>query len=85
MATSGKMMALSASPTGFRRARGIAGVDTAGIAANAQEPVDRSVVESNYFEIIPSVKRTTIESELGPFSISNSQALSSSSRCIPHD
>ena len=29
----------------FAVARGIAGVDTVGIAANVQEPVDRSVVK----------------------------------------
>ena len=57
----------------------MAEVDTVGFAANAQEPVGPSVVEYSeylvcYFEIIV---------ELGPFSISNPQVLSVSSRVHP--
>jgi hypothetical protein len=58
-------------------ARGITEVDCVGIAANAQEPVDRFIVEySEYlvccFEFIAfSEADSTIETELGPFSLSN--------------
>ncbi|THD60054.1 MAG: hypothetical protein E7813_24095 [Bradyrhizobium sp.] len=46
--------------------------DSVGIATNAQEPVERSVVESSgYFgltisKLPPLVKRTTIETEFDP-------------------